>query len=165
MKKTLIALVALSALLAGCIEPTPPSSDKRMAVAQEATLAQAVSAVGMPSITNFREKRLLKMIYELRDQDGLRTYTYIVAQNTGARNFLCDSIGYPINDATGYTSPDKIVKSDAYGFGTVIQAEPNALFTPDTSNAYWVMCLDTKAGKPTPTFVAGYPLVSTYALH
>lgn len=164
MKSLVIAALTIFTLTA--CEPRQPTSDQRMAAEQERALQDGVSSVGQPAIKNWREKRLLKMIYELRDQDGLRTYTYIVAQNTGARSFLCDSIGFPINDATGFTSPEKIYQSPG---GThsfpMIQAEPNGLFTPDTSNSYWVMCLDTVGGKPAPVFVTGYPLVSTFKLN
>lgn len=161
MKAVYILAVVLS--LVAC--KAEPSSDQRMAAEQERALQDGVSSVGMPAIKNWREKRLLKMIYELRDQDGLRTYTYVVAQQNGARVFLCDSIGFPINDATGFSSPEKVWMSGggSHAF-PMIQAEPNGLFTPDTSNSYWVMCLDTKAGKPAPVFVTGYPLVSTFKL-
>lgn len=163
MKALLVVFFAISALTA--CKPAEPSSDRRMAAEQERSLQDAVSSVGMPAIKNWREKRLLKMIYELRDQDGLRTYTYVVAQQTGARVFLCDSIGFPINDATGFSSPEKVYTSSggSHSF-PMIQAEPNGLFTPDASNSYWVMCLDNDKGKPAPTFITGYPLVTTFPL-
>lgn len=163
MKAIIIGLAAIFTLTA--CEPRQPSSDQRMAAEQERMLQDGVSAVGMPAIKNWREKRLLKMIYELRDQDGLRTYTYVVAQQSGQRVFLCDSIGFPINDATGFSSPEKIWMSSggSHAF-PMIQAEPNGLFTPDSSNSYWVMCLDTDKGKPSPTFITGYPLVTTFPL-
>lgn len=160
MKKYLLAL-AFTPLLLACQEP---SSDRRMVEMQEQSLTQGVSAVGMPAIKNWREKRLLKMIYELRDQDGLRTYTYLVAQQSGERKFLCDSIGFPINDAIGYSSPEKMGSYNGNPY-TLTQAEPNGLFTPDTSNSYWVMCMNTEEGKPSPVFVTGYPLVSTFKLN
>lgn len=143
---------------------TPTPSDKAANAAQEKMLREAHSAIGLPAIRNFREKRLLKMIYELRDQDGLRTYTHIVAQQTAKPFLLCNSIGYPISDATGFTGPDKVVRDNGTAFGTVTQAEPNGLFTPDTSDGYWVMCLDPKAGKATPTFVTGQVIVTTFPL-
>jgi hypothetical protein len=160
MKKTLLAL-AVSAALAGCVDAAP-ASDKAANAQQEQTLKEAHSAVGMPALRNFREKRLLKMLYELRDQDGLRTYTYLIAQQSGKVVKLCDSMGYPLSDATGYTSPDKVVRDSNQTFGTVTQAEPNALFTPDSSNGYWVMCLS--ADKATPAFVTGDLVVTSYPM-
>jgi len=153
MKK--LALIALSVLaLAGCVENNKPS-DQVQAERQEKVLMEGVNQIGLPAIRNFREKRQLKMILELRDQEGFMTHTYIVAQATGKPAYLCPSLGYPINDATGFTSPDKVVRDNGQSFGTVIQAEPNGLFTPDNSNAYWVMCLDSAQGKAVPVFVSG----------
>jgi hypothetical protein len=36
----------------------------------------------MPAIVNFQEKKIAKMIFELRDRENLSTYTYITAQQT-----------------------------------------------------------------------------------
>lgn len=162
MKKTLIALALLAATAAsaGWLDPDPSSRDANKQ--QERALLEAHRAVGMPALRNFREKRLLKMLYELRDQDGLRTYTYLVAQQTGKVVKLCDSMGYPLSDATGYTSPDLVVRDNGTAFGSVTQAEPNALFTPDSSNGYWVMCLGSD--KATPAFVTGDLVVTSYPL-
>ena len=163
MKKTLLALaLAAASLSANAFWGADPASDKAANTQQERVLLEAHRAVGLPALRNFREKRLLKMLYELRDQDGLRTYTYLVAQQTGKVVKLCDSMGYPLSDATGYTSPDKVVRDGTNVFGTVTQAEPNALFTPDSSNGYWVMCLGSD--KATPAFVTGDLVVTSYPL-
>ena len=95
MKK--VILIILSAVLTGCDEPT---SDDIQRNQQERILQEGTASVGMPAITHFREKRLLKDILELRDQDGLTTYTYIVAEQTGELIFLGESIGYGIPSAT-----------------------------------------------------------------
>jgi hypothetical protein len=54
----------------------------------------------MPAIKNFRERRLLKSILEMRDQEGLTTFTYTYNEMTGQLVFFCDSIGYGIPYAT-----------------------------------------------------------------
>lgn len=159
-----LAVLALTAFAPAHAFWGTPSSDRAANAQQEQMLREAHSSIGLPAIRNFREKRLLKMIYELRDQDGLRTYTHIVAQQTAKPVLLCNSIGYPISDATGFTGPDKVVRDNGTAFGTVTQAEPNGLFTPDASDGYWVMCLDPKAGKATPTFVTGQVIVTTFPL-
>lgn len=156
----LFFVLFFSMFLSACGLKQPPS-DQLMAEQQEKLLMEAVSSVGMPAIRNFREKRLLKFIYELRDQEGLVTYTYLVALD-GARKFLCKSHGFPINDATGFSSPEKLVYAGNNNHVPMIQAEPNGLFTPDASNSYWVVCLLND--KPSPTFVTGYPLVTTSPL-
>lgn len=158
------ALVSLFALgLAGC-DPIPKDSNRIQAEQQERILQEGTSQLGMPAIKNFREKRTLKMIYELRDQDGLSTYTYVVAEQTGKPVFLCDSVGYAISDATGYTNPDKVMKDYSDVFATMTQAEPNGLFTPDVSDANWVLCIDPENKKPLPVFVSSKIVVSAYKL-
>lgn len=161
--KLKLTLIATTFMLAACIEKAE-SSDRVQAKAQEVILKEGTAQTGMPAIKNFRERRLLKMLYELRDQDGLSTYTYTVSAQSGALKLLCASSGYAINDATGYTNPNKLVRDNGQSFGTMTQAEPNGLFTPDTSEAYWVMCIDPKSGKPSPVFVATPVVVSPFPL-
>lgn len=144
----LALFVGLSVLLTGCLD-NPQSSDQRANTLQERILQEGVSQTGMPAISNFRERKTLKMIYELRDKEGLATYTYLKFPN-GTLKLLCPSIGFAISDATGYTSPEKIVRDGTQVFGTVTQAEPNGLFTPADSSMVWVVCVGPD-GKPAPT--------------
>lgn len=136
-----------SLLLAGCPEASQ-SSDQRANAMQERVLQEGVSQTGMPAISNFRERKTLKMIYELRDKEDLATYTYLKFPN-GTLKLLCPSIGFAISDATGYTGPEKIVRDSTSVFGTVTQAEPNGLFTPAESSMVWVVCV-APDGKPAP---------------
>lgn len=158
-----VCAITFCFLVAAC-DVAPPDSNTIQAQQQERILQEGTAATGMPAIKNFRERRTLKMIYELRDQEGLSTYTYIVPEQTGKPVFLCDSVGYAISDATGYTNPDKVMQAGQYGFGTMTQAEPNGLFTPDVSDANWVLCLDPKNSKPLPVFVSSRILVSAFRL-
>lgn len=153
------ATLLLAVLLFGC--NVQPSSDELQQDQQERILSEGTAQTGMPAITNFRERRTLKMIYELRDQEKLHTITYILPQNTGELVYLCDSLGYAINDATGYTNPEKVMRNGSV-FATMPQAEPNGLFTPDSGNSYWVTCL--LKDKPQVVFVAAPILVSPTAL-
>lgn len=161
--KTSALLIPLALCLVGC-DPMPKDSNRIQAEQQERILQEGTSQLGMPAIKNFRERRTLKMIYELRDQEGLSTYTYVVAEQTGKPVFLCDSVGYAISDATGYTNPDKVMMNSSYGFGTMTQAEPNGLFTPDVSEANWVLCIDPAGNKPLPVFVSSKIIVSAFKL-
>lgn len=164
MKKLTIALsLAAAALLTGCLEGPGPSADQRQAAAQERLLQEGTSQTGMPAIKNFRERKLLKMIYELRDQEGMTTWTYLVSQQTGRLALLCQSVGYAISDATGYTNPERIHESSQYGYAIMPQAEPNGLFTPDNSNTSWVMCVGPK-GEALPTMVQSEFVVSPFEL-
>jgi hypothetical protein len=154
--KAVITTVFLIALT-GCPEQKK-SSDSIQREAQERILAEGTAQTGMPAIKNFRERKTLKLIYELRDQESLLTHTYIVSQATGKLVYLCASHGYAINDATGYTNPEKVWFSNTSWGATMPQAEPNGLFTPDNSNAYWVTCLFDK--KASVVFVASEIVVT-----
>jgi hypothetical protein len=162
--KYLLVLIAIL-FLAGADGCTPaPTSDEIQAKQAETILKEGTAQTGMPAIKNFRERKTLKMIYELRDQEGLSTYTYIVSEQTGKPVFLCNSTGFAISDATGYLSPDKLVSFGSRGSEVMFQAEPNGLFTPDASNANWVTCLESVTGKPLPVFVSADILVSAFKL-
>lgn len=154
---TSIAIIFSSFFLTACIEP---STDTVQATNQEVILKELNAQTGMPNIKNGLERRTLKMIYELRDQEGYVTNAYIVSKNTGTLVFLCTSMGYPISDATGYTNPEKVVRDGTSVFGTMTQAEPNGLYTPASSTANWIMCVDKEKGKPSPVFVQGDIVVS-----
>ena len=155
--KVIFVLVGMSAL-AGCNldEQRRPSSDDVQRAQQERILAEGTSQIGMPNIKNFRERKLLKEIIEMRDQTGLITYTYLenmvptpIHGKTalgGKLTFLCVSIGYPIPYATQFTNPqkDKVWYTGNAGVAgvTLPQADPNGLFSPGSANGTWVMCKD-----------------------
>lgn len=128
------------------------TSDSMQREQQERILMEGTAQVGMPAIKNFREKRLLKEILELRDQTGLVTYTYlenliptVVKGHTslgGKLTFFCESIGYPIPYATQFTNPQRYVHMSSQAITTIAQADPNGLFSPATADGTWVMCKD-----------------------
>lgn len=159
---TALAAIVLMVLLPGC-GPSQKRADTIQAEQQEALIKEATAQTGMPAIVNFRERKLLKMIYEMRDQEGLVTFTYTVGAD-GSLSLLCNSIGYAISDATGYTNPDKVIRNDSAAFGTMTQAEPNGLYTPDFSSDKWVMCVDPKSKRALPVLVSGNTVVSPFEL-
>ena len=81
MKKYLIAASIFAATVlvmgddGGCSETI--TSDQIAHQQQEKNLANAARDVGMPAITNYTEKRLLKQLYEMRDDPKIITYTYL----------------------------------------------------------------------------------------
>ena len=170
MKKFSIGGVLLAAVLgmgasetAGC--DNQPSSDQIQRQQQEKILAEGTAQIGMPAIVNFRERKLLKDIFELRDQDGLVTYTYTFAENSGTITKLCDSIGYGIPYATQYTSPEKpLYQNTSVGYA-IPQADPNGLFSPGSADGTWVMCSDpSTSGKVRPVFIEPRVIVSPFPL-
>jgi hypothetical protein len=160
---SILATLLAVTMLAGCnIEDSADTKQRR---AQESIQAQGVSTVGMPGIVNFREAKLLKSILELRDQDGLITYTYIVAENTGKLIFLCNSIGYGIPAATQFTNPQKIAIQGAYGHLALPQADPNGLFSPASAEGTWVMCANPEKGnEPSVMYVEPRVITSRFKL-
>lgn len=104
--KYLIALIIPALMLLPACEESgnQPSSDQVQAQQQEQLTAEGTRQTGMPAIKNFRERKMLKDILELRDQAGLVTYTYIVSEMTGRLRFFGETIGYGIPYATQYTT-------------------------------------------------------------
>jgi hypothetical protein len=130
---------------------------------QETLQRESNMTVGMPAVHNFREKKLLKDIIELRDQNGLVTYTYIVAEMTGKLVFLGESVGYGIPYATQFTNPQQTIP---YGQGatTIAQADPNGLYSPATAEGTWVLLKDPNGGDVKPVYVEPRVIVSPFRL-
>ena len=119
---------------------------------------KAVETVGMPAITNFQEKRILKDILELRDTQ-IRTYTYTQDINAHLHK-LCDSVGYGIPAATQYTNPMQLATSEA----AVPQADPNGLYSPASAEGTWVLCKNPSEDKTVPVYIEPRIIVSPFPL-
>ena len=159
----LASIALLSVTLVGCEEYG--DSDDKQRVQQERILQEGNAQTGMPAIKNFRERKLLKQIIEMRDQDGLVTYTYTVPETTGRPVFLCNSIGYGLPAATQYTNPEKISYHNAAGYEVLPQADPNGLFSPSSAEGTWVLCTDPNgSGKTRPVYVEPRVIVSPFKL-
>ena len=163
MKYVMIPVIALT--LAGCQE-TKPNSDRLQREQQEQLSMQGVMSVGMPAITRFAEKRMLKDILELRDQMH-PTYTYLVGEQAGViGEKVCDSLGYGINGATQYTNPQRAGNygdgSGGRGVITLPQADPNGLFSPATTEGTWVMCKVPGTDKIMPQYIEPRVIVLTF---
>ncbi len=161
--KQIIALIIVAISLSAC--DYKPSSDDIQREQQERILAEGTAQTGMPAIKNFRERKMLKDIIELRDQDGLTTYTYIVAEQTGKLVFMCNSIGYGIPTSTQYTNPQKISESRERGYAILPQADPNGLFSPASADGTWVLCADPEGGgKTRPVYIEPRVIVSPFKM-
>ena len=155
------AMIATTALaLAGC--NGQPSSDRVQREQQEAIAMQATMTVGMPAITNFAEKRLLKDIYELRDKMQ-PTYTYLAGEQSGViGEKICDSLGYGIPYATQFTNPQKIADRSQGGYAVLPQADPNGLFSPASADGTWIMCKVPGSDKIAPQFIEPKVITLTF---
>ena len=158
--KKLLYILPLIAILAACSEHKPTSNEIEHAK-QEEISRRGVETVGMPAIVNFAEKRMMKDILELRDQD-VPTTTYLVGMNNQLTK-LCDSVGYGLPYATQYTNPQRV--SDwAHGVVSIPQADPNGLFSPASAEGTWVLCVDHKSGKAKPLYIEPRIIVSPIPL-
>lgn len=157
MAKVRIGFLAGSLLIGlmfvGCAYEVRPTSDQIQKQRQETLLKEGTAQAGMPNIKNFRELKLMKDIIELRDQEGLVTYTYmenmiphVVTGKTalgGKLVYLGESVGYGLPYATQYTNPMKIESQGVnYGYAILPQAEPNGLFSPESAEGTWVILKD-----------------------
>lgn len=130
--------------------------------------AEAQAQAGMPRITNFTELKLLNYLYELRDQEGLRTYTYVV-DFQGRLWHVCDSIGYGMpfsGQRSNPKAPARVKLEGESGGGdkfVLPQPEPNGLYPPLSSSATWVICADDK-GNPSPVYMEPLLTVSPFPL-
>ena len=164
MKRIMIlaSAVIVGAFLTACV-PESSTSDEKQRNEQEAILQEGTAAVGMPAIRNFRERRLLKDILELRDQEGLITYTYVFNEMQGRLVFFCQSVGYAIPYATQFTNPERPLY-DYADTTTIPQADPNGLFSPESAEGSWVMCKDPNGPNTRPVYIEPRVIVSQFRL-
>jgi hypothetical protein len=154
IKKLLIGAFAVAAIgLYGCEVDT----DDLDRIEQDRLLREGRAQTGLPGINNFTEKKLATMLLELRDQSNLSTYSYV--SNYKGVSFLCNSIGFGIPYSSQLTNPSRV---ESYSTGAVLpQAEPNGLFTGDSSTATWIICVNpNKPGSLYPTYVEDNLIVS-----
>ena len=147
--------IALFILIMGCND-----SDTIQRRQQETLLKEATIQTGMPSIQNFRERKILKDILELRDQNGLVTYTYLFSEYNGKLIFLGESIGYGIPYSTQYTNPEKWHSTGL----TMPQADPNGLFSGASSEGTWILLRNPTTGNADAVYIEPRIVVSPFKL-
>lgn len=159
----LAAVISIAASEDSCDDSKASKVDAIQREQQATMLEEATAQTGMPAIKNFRERKLLKDILELRDQDGLVTYTYTFSEMTGKYLFFCDSIGYGIPYATQYTNPARPAWGNGGGM-PLPQADPNGLFSPASAEGTWVMCKNPDGKEVRPIYVEPRVIVSPFKL-
>jgi hypothetical protein len=123
------------------------TTDHQQAKQTDNLMKEANREVGLPNITHFYEKKMLKQILELRDDSNLITYAYMQNMN-GKFIFLGQCIGFGVPYSTQYTNPEKTVDSDeGEGFTTIQQCDPNGLFSSSGTSATWLMYINPSTGK------------------
>jgi len=164
MNYTRLAIACLIISLTACDQIKPTSTQIEKAKQEEMSL-RAVETVGMPAITNFAEKRMMKDILELRDRN-VATTTYIMDMN-GKMHKVCDSVGFGLPYATQYTNPQRVARMSEtpdHGNVTLPQADPNGLYSPASADGTWVQCVDPKTKKATVVYLEPRIIVSPFPL-
>ena len=148
----------------GC-ESTPNTNDV-LAAKQESLMKEANAQVGMPAITQFTERKMMKMILELRDKPNLILYAYIVPEMTGKPVFLGKCIGYGLPYSTQYTNPEVAEYHGETSGGniTMPQADPNGLFMPASAEGTWIMLIDPETNEAKPVYCEPRILISPFKL-
>jgi hypothetical protein len=168
MKNTIYLFLGLLVItISSCEDSTNNSnSNTQLAAKQEQIMQEANRELGMPAIKNFQERKLMKMILELRDQENLICYAYIVAEMTVKLVFIGKCVGYGIPYATQYTNPEKEVYAGGYnqGFGVLPQADPNGLFMPSNAEGTWIMMVDPDTKEVHPIYVEPRVIISPFKL-
>lgn len=142
------------------------TSDRNISQNLETLLKEAVRQVPLPNIVNFFERRMVKTLYELRDNPEYKTITYITTLD-GKFVKVCDSIGYGINASIQFSNPEKMIHgSSSHGYGATFthQAEPNGLFMPEGLDATYVMCLNPEDNELAPVYLEQEITVSPFPL-
>lgn len=171
-----IMLIVFSLALmsnSGCNETEKSSADKELQNKTEMSMRQANKEVGMPSIVNFTEKKNLKMVYELCDQEDFICYAYLANEMTGSiGQYLGKCVGYGIPYSTQFSNPDRLVDVTDYGIGSyqandaavLSQPEPNGLFKPEGLSATWLMMVDPETNEIRPVYIEPAIIVSPFKL-
>lgn len=161
MKKLIFILTSI--LLTSC--EIKQNSNDLVNKQQEKLMVEAHAQVGMPAIKNFQEKKIAKMIFELRDREDLICYAYIVNQMSGKLVFIGKCMGYGLPYSTQYTNPMKTESSGSWGYEILPQADPNGLFMPEGLSATWLMMIDPETNEPRPVYLEPEIVVSPFKLH
>lgn len=178
MKKVLFLITLFVMVMSSCeTQPTKPTADQDLANKTEQVMQEANRETGYPAIVNFQEKKIMKYIYELRDQENLICYAYFYNSFEGKLgDYIGQCVGYGLPYSTQFSNPEKIVSYlqavrntapvsyEGNGVGTIPQAEPNGLFKPEGMSATWLIMID-KDGNPRPMYVEPLIIVSPFKLH
>jgi hypothetical protein len=168
MKKAILfSLAILAFILAACDQQGTPRSDKTLNAKQEALMQEANAQVGMPAITHFQERKLMKMVLEERDKENLVCYAYLFSEMTGKLIYIGKCVGYGLPYSTEFTNPSKAIGTVGSGQCTAVvipQADPNGLFMPPSAEGTWVNLIDPATGKPRVVYIEPRVIVSPFPL-
>lgn len=161
----MVILLIVGFMLSGC--DSQQTSDRNLSEKQETLMKEGNAQAGMPSIVRFQERKQMKMILEMRDQENLICYAYLFSEMTGKLNFIGKCVGYGLPYATQYTNPMKPITGTypaRIEENTIPQADPNGLFMPASADGTWVMLIDPSTNKPRPVYFEPKVVISPFPL-
>jgi hypothetical protein len=172
MKKFILLLTIFIIILfsaSECYDEYEGTADEKLQRQTEQSMKEANSQIGMPAIKNFQERKLAKMIFELRDQEDFICYAYLVnVMNGSIGQFIGKCIGYGLPYSVQYTNPEKIVDDPHGGIDSgsrvIPQPDPNGLFMPSGLSATWLMLIDPATNEPRPVYIEPEIIVSPFKL-
>ena len=162
MRRYRLLPLSLVFLLCACGD-AQPNADTVQREKQAKAVSEAVAQVGEPEIINWQEKRMMKTLYELRDQ-SIATHAYIVNQLAGCLVYLGAAVGYGIPYATQFSNPMVTKTNYDHGATEHPQAEPNGLFMPAEAHGTWVMLKDPTSDAVKPVYIEPDVIVSPFRL-
>lgn len=169
MNKFLSVLIIVAFLFLSCKENKQSSAEQMQTKKTDQILDEINRQVGLPNISNFQQKKLMKMIYELCDKEDLICYAYIKSDYQGKLYFIGKCIGFGVPFSAQYTNPMKYFDDPDgdYSAGSLVipQADPNGLYMPTSSSATWLMMIDPKTNEPRPVYIEPEIVVSPFPLN
>lgn len=169
MKTILLCALVGLAMFVGCTRGGESEADLAQRERTDKMMEEAHSQIGMPAIKNFQERKLAKMIFELRDREDLVCYAYLKSDYTGQLIYLGKCLGFGLPYSVQYTNPMRPSTyrycAGSYDMAILPQPDPNGLFMPEGLSATWLMMIDPETNEPRPVYVEPEIVVSPFPLH
>lgn len=159
MKKYLALLIFALLTLVGC-NKAPEAADIEHAQ-QEIGAKAMLRNQPVPTLDYSLERQIVIETYLARNRK-LNTWAYM-RDYQGRLTEICPSMGYPIPYSTQLTNPTQMVEGGNYQVTSVGNPEPNGLYSPSSSDATIVSCVD-KDGSVNPFVVEERVTTSPYRL-
>jgi hypothetical protein len=162
-----LGLIAMGLIFMGANSCESQSkSDKLQRERTDILMDEADRVVGMPNITYFQQRKLMKQVIEMADKENLICYVYIKSDYQGKLMFIGKSMGFGVPFSAQFTNPMKIAASgSSSGYAILPQPDPNGLFMPTSSSATWILMIDPETKKGRPVYIEPEIVVSPFPLH
>ena len=164
----LLVLLALSPSDSnGCTSTTDEAANQQ-SQAQAQSLLQANEAVGMPAITHWQERRMVKDLPTRRSETSpSRPHAYLVNEMRG-----CPRLHQVHRSATGcrtapqFTAPEKDIYATTSSsvHHNIPQPEPNGLYIPEAAEGTWLLMKDPGSPDVKPVYFEPRIVVTPFRL-